>query len=119
MHGAAVRRAVKVVLLVLMALYSVAHVQTSVAHETQPAVVEIEVASNGALKIKARLNLEAFLADIGADHADTDDAPTAALYDALRQLAIHRPRASPVFHLKASPRLARRRWFGRRLAGLA
>ena len=86
MHGAAVRRAVKVVLLVLMALYSVAHVQTSVAHEIQPAVVEIEVASNGALKIKARLNLEAFLADIGADHADTDDAPTAALYDALRQM---------------------------------
>ncbi len=86
MHGAAGRRAVRFALLIWMTLCIVTHVQTSVAHEIQPAVVEIEVASNGALKINARLNLEAFLADIGADHADTDDAPTAALYDELRQL---------------------------------
>ena len=87
MRGAVGRRLARFALLLSLTLYVVAHVQTSVAHEIQPAVVEIEVASNGALKIDARLNLEAFLANIGAGHADTDDAPTAALYDELRQLA--------------------------------
>ncbi len=87
MQGAVAQRAVKFALLGLMALCLTAHIQTAVAHEIQPAVVEIEVATDGALKIDVRLNLEAFLADIGADHADTDDAPTAAVYEDFRQLA--------------------------------
>lgn len=86
MQGAIVGRAAKFAPLVWATFYLVAHIQTAVAHEIQPAVVGIEVASNGALKINARLNLEAFLADIGSDHEDTDDAPTATLYNTLRQL---------------------------------
>ena len=85
-HHATGQRVVRFALLIFLALFLVAQVQTAAAHEIQPAVVEIEVTPKGALNIVARLNLEAFLADIGADHADTDDAPTATLYDELRQL---------------------------------
>ncbi|MGZ0187952.1 MAG: HupE/UreJ family protein [Alphaproteobacteria bacterium] len=56
------------------------------AHELQPAIVDISVESNGELTISIATNLEAFLADIGPGHADSDDAPTAAIYNRLRAL---------------------------------
>lgn len=68
----------------LMALALFLGTAPASAHEIQPAVVEIEASPDGALEVGARMNLEAFLAEIGADHEDTDDAPTAAIYDALR-----------------------------------
>ena len=86
MHGAIGRRFAGPVALVWAALCLSLLARPAIAHEIQPAVVEIEVSPTGALEIDARLNLEAFLADIGAAHADTDDAPTAALYDGLRKL---------------------------------
>lgn len=54
------------------------------AHEMQPVIVSIETTRDGALTLTARMNIEAFLANIGAGHEDTDDAPTAALYNSLR-----------------------------------
>lgn len=57
------------------------------AHELQPAIVDVVVARDGGIALTVKTNLEAFLAGIGAEHDDTDDAPTAAEYERLRALA--------------------------------
>lgn len=56
------------------------------AHEMQPAIVDVGVVPDGDLVITIKTNLEAFLAEIGPEHADSNDAPTAADYDRLRAL---------------------------------
>ena len=61
-------------------------VAPATAHELQPAIADIIVAPDGGLTITISTNLEAFLADIGPGHADSDDAPTAAIYNRLRAL---------------------------------
>ncbi|MEQ9641045.1 MAG: HupE/UreJ family protein [Alphaproteobacteria bacterium] len=57
------------------------------AHEIRPAIVDMSFDGQGQVSIAVRLNLEATMAGIGPQHADTDDAPQASLYDALRRLA--------------------------------
>jgi len=56
------------------------------AHELRPAVANI-LFSGSTLEVNLRLNLEALLADLGADHEDSDDSPNASKYDQLRTLA--------------------------------
>lgn len=68
------------------------------AHEIQPAIVDLTVARDGQLTMTVQMNLEAFLADIGPEHADTDDAPESAIYN--------RYRASPAADLEAAARAA-------------
>ena len=56
------------------------------AHETQPAVMDAAIAEAATLTLS--LNAEAVLAGIDlSEYADTDDAPEAAAYDALRALS--------------------------------
>lgn len=57
------------------------------AHEMQPAIVDVTVAPDGGLAVAVRGNLEAFLAGIGPEHEDTDDAPTADAYNRLRAVS--------------------------------
>ena len=56
------------------------------AHTLRPAVATLELDQSGLLSIQIRANAEALLADIGPEHGDTNDAPTASLYNKLRAL---------------------------------
>lgn len=59
---------------------------SSAAHEIRPAIVTASV-TGGTYDIKIALNAEALIAGIGADHKDTNEAPEATTYNALRALA--------------------------------
>ncbi len=56
------------------------------AHTLRPAVATLQLDESGLLSVQIRTNAEALLAGIGPEHGDTDDAPTAALYNELRAL---------------------------------
>jgi hydrogenase/urease accessory protein HupE len=56
------------------------------AHEIRPAIVDLTFASDGTVRLDMSLILEAALAEVGAEHADTDESPNAAVYDDLRLL---------------------------------
>lgn len=56
------------------------------AHELRPAISTVTVAPDGAIEVTVALNLEAAMAGIGPDHADTGDSANAPLYDRLRSL---------------------------------
>jgi hypothetical protein len=57
------------------------------AHEVVPTIADMTVEDNGALRLDLRINLEALLSGIDLDAiADTDEAPEAGDYDALRAL---------------------------------
>ena len=56
------------------------------AHEVRPAIAEITYQNSGQAEIAIRINAEALLAGIGPEHSDTDDAPSAGLYQELRGL---------------------------------
>ncbi|WP_167853554.1 HupE/UreJ family protein [Roseovarius aestuariivivens] len=68
--------------LLLMAV--AAFVRPAAAHELSPAIAELTVTGSGQAELRVDLNLEAVLAGIGPEHDDTEDAPQAATYDALR-----------------------------------
>ena len=55
------------------------------AHEIRPAVADLFL-ENGTFRLEIRLNLEAVIAEIGTEAADTQDSPNAAKYDELRAL---------------------------------
>ncbi|MGI9389286.1 MAG: hypothetical protein ACR2O1_04440, partial [Boseongicola sp.] len=57
------------------------------AHEVAPAIVTLKLAENQTYALTVKANIEALLAKIGPQHEDTDDAPTAQLYNTLRQLS--------------------------------
>jgi len=56
------------------------------AHRMRPAIVTIAFNADLTHDILIQLNAEAMLAGIGPQHQDTDDAPNAKEYDALREL---------------------------------
>lgn len=72
-----------VAVLLLIAAFWPGHAR---AHELSPAIAELSLNGNGEAKLRIDLNLEAMLAGIGPEHDDTEDAPQAASYDALRSL---------------------------------
>jgi hydrogenase/urease accessory protein HupE len=57
------------------------------AHTLRPAIATVSFADDGSFLLAIETNLEARLAGIGPEHADTRDAPTARAYDRLRALA--------------------------------
>lgn len=61
-------------------------VAPATAHELRPSIVDM-VVQDGRLSMAIETNLEAWLAEIGGEHEDTDDAPEAETYDRLRALA--------------------------------
>jgi len=56
------------------------------AHEIRPAIVDLVFAGDGTVRLEMSVILEAALAEIGAEHGDTDDSPNAQRYDQLRLL---------------------------------
>jgi len=54
------------------------------AHEVRPTIVDVVLEEGGSLRLDLSANAEALLTGIGPEHEDTDDAPEAARYDALR-----------------------------------
>ena len=57
------------------------------AHEIRPAIATMTINEDRSFTIKMETNVEALIAEIGAEHDDTDDAPTAVLYNQLRGLS--------------------------------
>jgi HupE / UreJ protein len=56
------------------------------AHEIRPAIVTMTVGAANDYEVAATINIEALLAGIGPEHKDTNDAPEAQTYNALRAL---------------------------------
>lgn len=54
------------------------------AHEIRPAIVDLVFVGDRTVQLDMSLILEAALAEIGADHGDTDESPNAQKYDQLR-----------------------------------
>ena len=60
---------------------------TAFAHELQPAIADVSFSETAdRYEVRIALNLEAVIADIGPEHDDSREAPTAELYDTLREL---------------------------------
>lgn len=57
------------------------------AHEVRPTIATLSIAEDRSFTLSVDTNAEALLAGIGPEHDDTDDAPTALLYNQLRTLA--------------------------------
>ncbi len=58
----------------------------SEAHELQPAIVDLKVASDGTVNLTITANIEAAIVRIGPEHDNTETSPRAADYNALRDL---------------------------------
>ncbi len=56
------------------------------AHEIRPTIATADFTAGGRYDIKVVTNMEALLAGIGPQHADTNDSPSAAQYNELRAL---------------------------------
>lgn len=70
----------------MLALALLLYQGLSMAHELRPAVAEITTQDNQLL-INARVNIEAIVAQVGAEHTDTDTSPAATYYDQLRKFS--------------------------------
>lgn len=57
---------------------------SALAHEIKPSIATLKILEDRSFELKIETNLEALLAQIGAEHEDTDDSPSAALYNQLR-----------------------------------
>lgn len=57
------------------------------AHEIRPSIIGFTIVEPGRFELAIRTNLEALIAGIGAEHADSDDAPEVEVYNHLRQLS--------------------------------
>jgi HupE / UreJ protein len=64
------------------------------AHELRPAIATATLDRSGAIELRVTLNLEAYVAGIGAQHSNTAEAPQAAEYDRLRAAAPEALRAA-------------------------
>ena len=56
------------------------------AHTLRPAVATLTLNNDATFKLDIQVNAEALIADIGPQHSDTENAPTAQLYNQLRLL---------------------------------
>lgn len=71
----------------LFTLLALAPIQTAVqAHEIVPSIVTLHISKDGKILLDLETNLEAQMAGIGPQHEDTDNAPQADDYTALRAL---------------------------------
>ncbi len=68
----------------LLALILLSALNAAQAHTIRPAVVTVTFAADSTFQVEIDTNAEALLTDIGPQHADTDDAPSAELYNMLR-----------------------------------
>ena len=57
------------------------------AHEVRPAIVDFKAGETDGFGLTIKFNMEAWLARIGKDHAETADSPNSADYDRLRKIS--------------------------------
>lgn len=74
------------------------------AHEMRPAIATTELRADGSFDLVISLNLEAIMAGVGPEHADTSESPQALAYDGLRALP---PQALRDRFASFAPRLER------------
>lgn len=67
----------------------------SMAHEIRPAIIDLTLEENGNYRIDIQTSVETYLAGIGPEVTDTNDAPQAAIYDRYR--AMSGQELTPVF----------------------
>ncbi|MEM8750975.1 MAG: hypothetical protein AAGF28_11795, partial [Pseudomonadota bacterium] len=72
--------------MIVFAMAMFACLATAAAHELRPLIATLTFDGDGGYELALDANLEAILADIGPEHDDTDDAPTAEKYNGLRAL---------------------------------
>jgi len=78
-------RSVGIVLFVLFILSGFA--SPAKAHEITPAIVDLTFGDAGRYELAIRVNLEALMAGIGPEHADTSESDNSAGYERLRALS--------------------------------
>jgi len=76
----------KFVIVVVAVVAMLISVAQSMAHEIRPSIADFSFGENNSYQISVQSNLEAIIAEIGAEHEDTDDAANAAEYNRLRLL---------------------------------
>jgi hydrogenase/urease accessory protein HupE len=74
------------ILLLFLFLTTIGWSAATTAHRLRPAVVNLTIEKNNRYNIAINLNMEAVLAGISPQHADTDDSPNAFEYDTFRLL---------------------------------
>jgi hydrogenase/urease accessory protein HupE len=72
--------------LLCLGLLALLAVSPAMAHTLRPAIATVAFHEGGRVELAIETNLEAMLAGIGPQHADTRDAPNAQAYDRLRTL---------------------------------
>jgi hydrogenase/urease accessory protein HupE len=71
--------------ILLLILFFFSH--TAFSHEIRPSIITLQIDKSGAYELGIKTNLEALIANVGAEHKDTSDSPNAAHYNALRRLS--------------------------------
>lgn len=69
--------------LLMVGLYS----NSTSAHEVRPSIIDLTITKNGSIDLEIKLNLEAIIAGIGAEHKNTSQSANAPEYDRLRKLS--------------------------------
>ncbi len=80
------RLPVMLALAVLTLLAPLMFGQAAQAHKIRPAIIDLALAADGTYHLSIKTNMEALISRIGPGHGDTDDAPQAVEYKALRAL---------------------------------
>ena len=83
--GAALRLPI-LCMAIAAAIGSLVHAPAT-AHELRPAIVAAEIERSGEIELRAALNLEAQIAEIGTEHTNTSQSDKAPVYDRLRAAA--------------------------------
>lgn len=58
------------------------------AHQLRPAIIDVTFVGDGGFELQVQTNMEARMAGVGTQHADTDDSPQAREYNRLRALPV-------------------------------
>lgn len=74
----------RIFLFIFFIFLSAMHV--AMAHELHPAIINIDIQTPDTYQVKIQANVEAWIANVGPEHDDTDASPNAAHYNALRRM---------------------------------
>ena len=68
----------------VLILLSFGYVSTLQAHEMKPAIVQLDIQEKGDFILTLKVNIEALMSNISTNHSNTDDSPSADIYNKLR-----------------------------------
>ncbi len=78
---------IRALLTVCLSIFCLASVSSVYGHEIRPAIVDLTLDEKLHFSLAIDANLEALIADIGAEHKDTTESVNAQAYERLRALA--------------------------------